>query len=95
MPSKPKIALLYYSVAAEYRSEAAFLKLGDCYKNGFGIEQDAKEAIRCYEQVAKTNPLALVYLGYFFYIMKINLLARFTWLEGQQWKSIPILLWSL
>jgi TPR repeat protein len=78
VPSKPKIALLYYSVAAEYRSEAAFLKLGDCYKNGFGIEQDAKEAIRCYEQVAKTNPLALVYLGYFFYIMKINLLARFT-----------------
>lgn len=39
---QPKVALLYYTVAASYRSEAAFLKLGDCYKNGFGIEQDAK-----------------------------------------------------
>lgn len=40
--SQPKVALLYYSVAASYRSEAALLKLGDCYRNGFGIEQDAK-----------------------------------------------------
>lgn len=62
---QPKIALLYYSVAAAYRSQAAFLKLGECYRNGFGIEQDTKQAIRCYQQVAKANPLALVYLGYF------------------------------
>lgn len=40
--SQPKIALLYYNVAATYRGEAAFLKLGDCYRNGFGIEQDGK-----------------------------------------------------
>ena len=35
--SQPKIALLYFSIAASYESEAAYLKLGDCYRNGFGI----------------------------------------------------------
>lgn len=37
MHMQPKIAHLYYSVAASFRSEAALLKLGDCYRNGFGI----------------------------------------------------------
>jgi TPR repeat protein len=37
VPSQPKISLLYYSIAASYGSDAAFIKLGECYKNGFGV----------------------------------------------------------
>ncbi len=33
----PKNAILYYNIAAGLNSEAATLKLGECYKNGFGI----------------------------------------------------------
>jgi len=52
---QPKIAFLYYTLAANMQNEAASLKLGECFKNGFGTEQDAREAIRCFEQAAKTN----------------------------------------
>jgi TPR repeat protein len=45
------------------QSEPAFMRLGDCHRNGFGTEQDAREAVRCYEQAARTNKEALISLG--------------------------------
>lgn len=45
---QPKTAFLYYSIAGNMKNDAALLKLGDCYKTGFGTEQDLREAIRYY-----------------------------------------------
>ncbi len=39
------------------------MKLGECYRNGFGTEQDLREAIRCFGQASKGNKDALVCLG--------------------------------
>lgn len=39
---QPKTAFLYYSIAGSMKNDAALLKLGDCYKNGFGTEQDLR-----------------------------------------------------
>jgi TPR repeat protein len=60
---QPKTAFLYYTLAAGMQNEAAQLKLGECYKTGFGTEQDMREAIRWYELAAKTNKIALICLG--------------------------------
>lgn len=45
---QPKTAFLYYTIAASMESDSANMKLGDCYKTGFGTEQDLREAIRCF-----------------------------------------------
>lgn len=45
--------------------------MGECYKTGFGTEQDLREAIRYYEQAAQQNKEALISLGYVFdYLVK-------------------------
>lgn len=59
----PKNAILYYNIAAGLQNEAAMMKLGECYKNGFGTEKDGKEAIKLFEKASKTNKQALIYLG--------------------------------
>jgi len=40
------------------------MKLGECYRNGFGTEQDLREAISCFEKATKGNKDALICLGY-------------------------------
>jgi TPR repeat protein len=60
---QPKMAFLYYSVAATMQNESASMKLGECYRNGFGTEQDLSEAVRCFEVASKGNKEALVCLG--------------------------------
>jgi TPR repeat protein len=37
------------------KNESAMMKLAECYKNGFGTEQDLREAIRFYELASKGN----------------------------------------
>lgn len=37
---QPKTAFLYYTIAANMHDESAFMKLAECFKNGFGTEQD-------------------------------------------------------
>lgn len=59
----PKTAFLYYTIAAGMHNESAVMKLGECYKNGFGVEQDFKEAIRWLDQIGKDNAQALVLIG--------------------------------
>jgi uncharacterized protein len=59
----PKNAFLHYTVAAGMQNDSALLKLGECYRNGFGTEQDLREAARCFEKAAKGNKEALVCLG--------------------------------
>lgn len=61
---QPKTAFLYYTIAASMESDSANMKLGDCYKTGFGTEQDLREAIRCFQQAVRTNKEALISLGY-------------------------------
>jgi len=39
------------------------MKLGECYRNGFGTEQDLREAISCFEKATKGNKDALICLG--------------------------------
>ena len=56
VPQEPKTALLYYTKAARYENPNAYIKLGECYKNGFGVEKDLREAIRNFEKVKETNP---------------------------------------
>ena len=58
------MAFLYYKVAASLKSEGALLKLGECYKTGFGVESDLNKAINYYKPVSETNKEALVKLGY-------------------------------
>ena len=61
---QPKSAFLYYTLAASMQNESALMKLGECYRNGYGAEQDLREAIRCFEQAARQeNREALVCLG--------------------------------
>lgn len=50
---QPKTAFLYYTIAVSMKNDAALLKLAECYRNGFGVEQDYREAIRCYEKAAQ------------------------------------------
>ena len=64
---QPKTAFLYYTIAASMHNDSALMKLGECYRNGFGVEQDLREAIRCYDKASKGNKEALVCLGYFLF----------------------------
>jgi len=45
-------------------NDSALMKLGECYRNGFGTEQDLREAISCFEKATKGNKDALICLGY-------------------------------
>ena len=65
VPKQPEIAFLYYKVAVGLKSEGALMKLGECYRTGFGVERDLKTAANYYKQAAETNKEALVKLGYF------------------------------
>lgn len=47
-PQEPKTALLYFLKAAKLNYAHAVIKLADCYRTGFGVEQDYKEAMRFY-----------------------------------------------
>jgi TPR repeat protein len=55
VPKLPKTAFLYYTVAGTMKNEAAQLKLGDCYRNGFGTEKDTRQAIKYFEKAAEHN----------------------------------------
>ena len=61
-----KTAFLYYNVAASMHNDSALMKLGECYRNGLGTEQDLREAIRCFEKASKGTKEAMVSLGYIF-----------------------------
>ena len=37
VPEEPKTAFLYYSKATRYPCPEAYIKMGFCYKNGFGV----------------------------------------------------------
>ena len=63
VPKQPSIAFLYYTVAASFKSEAALLKLGECYRTGFGVESDLNKAITYLKQASQTNKEALIPLG--------------------------------
>lgn len=39
---QPKTAFLYYTIAASMSNDSALMKLGECYRNGFGAEQDLR-----------------------------------------------------
>jgi len=39
---QPKTAYLYYTISASMHNESALMKLGECYRNGFGTEQDLR-----------------------------------------------------
>ncbi len=52
---QPKTAFLYYSIAASMAHENSLLKLAECYRNGFGTEQDLREAVRNYEKAAQSS----------------------------------------
>jgi TPR repeat protein len=45
------------------KNDAAQLKLGECFKNGFGTEKDIRQAIKHYEKAAEQNKEALITLG--------------------------------
>lgn len=55
MKKQPKTAFLYYSIAASMAHENSLLKLAECYRNGFGTEQDLREAVRNYEKAAQSS----------------------------------------
>ena len=57
------MAFYYYKLAVDHGNKNALIKLGDCYRNGFGIEKDLREAARYYEKSIESNKLALIYLG--------------------------------
>jgi TPR repeat protein len=57
------MAFLYYSVAARLESDSARMKLGECFRNGYGTEQDLRRAVQYFEQASKGNKEALVCLG--------------------------------
>jgi len=46
------------------KHEGAILKLGECYKVGFGVEPDLNKAVTYLKQVAQSNKEALIPLGY-------------------------------
>jgi len=54
---------LYFLKAAKLNYVHAVIKLADCYRTGFGVEIDYKEALRYYEQVAERRPEVLVSIG--------------------------------
>lgn len=47
-PQEPKTSLLYFLKAAKLNYVHAVIKLADCYRTGFGVEMDYKEALRYY-----------------------------------------------
>ena len=62
-PQEPKTALLYFTKAAKLSYVHGIMKLADCYRTGFGVEQDHRQALRLYEEASKTKPEALVSIG--------------------------------
>lgn len=51
-----KTAFLYFTKAAKLNYVHGTIKLADCYKTGFGVDQDLKQALKLYEEASKTKP---------------------------------------
>lgn len=65
---KSKGAFSWFRKAAEQGHAEAENQLGECYRDGHGVEPDLSEAVRWFEKaVGQNNPEALFNLGFHYY----------------------------
>ena len=61
-------AVSWFRKAAEQGHAEAENQLGECYRDGHGVEPDLSEAVRWFEKaVGQNNPEALFNLGFHYY----------------------------
>ena len=64
LPKDPKEAVHWYTMAAGGGNALAMHNLGDCYRDGIGVEKDENEAAQWYNKAIKVgNPIGYEDLG--------------------------------
>lgn len=68
MPEKYEEAVKYYEKAADKGFVEAWIKLGNCYDYGHGVEENNEEAVYWYKKAAEAgNADGQYHLGYYYY----------------------------
>lgn len=68
LPKDPSQAVYFYRLAAAENISPAMVRLGKCYYNGAGVEQNIKKARELFENAAKSNEAeAQLYLGHIYF----------------------------